>query len=414
MKQDIITHLDNPSYLEKLYRSNKSRFKKEFGLLYSELPHNDVTACWRERLHDDSNDISWGNSRELVLVILAALMAGCIAKIPDFFHLNPERFYPRNIGFVIFPVLTAYFGWKNSVGVGKTITTAVTILAGLIFVNWLPGNQKSDIFTLSCIHLLLFLWCVLGFAFAGGDNSGKGKRLGYLKYNGELIIITTLIVIAGGIITAIFINLFMLAGFKLNDDFLKNIPIFGLPMAIMMGTYLTQTNPQLVGKISPVIASLFTPLVLVMLVVYLIATATSHHSLYHDRDFLLIYNALLVGVMALIFFSVAEIESTSKSQVQWWVLLLLSVVTIIVNSMALSAIAFRISEWGLTPNRAAVMGSNMVILINLVLVAVQLARVLSSKTEVDSVGRIISMYLPVYFIWAVVVVFGFPFWFGFR
>lgn len=280
MKQDIITHLDNPSYLEKLYRSNKSRFKKEFGLLYSELPHNDVTACWRERLHGDSDDISWGNSRELMLVILAALLAGCIAKIPDFFHLNPERFYPRNIGFVIFPVLTAYFGWKNSEGIGKAIATAVTILAGLIFINWLPGNQKSDTLTLSCIHLLLFLWSVLGFAFAAGENSGKGKRLGYLKYNGELIIITTLIVMAGGIITAIFINLFMLAGFKLNDEYLKNIPIFGLPMAIMMGTYLTQTNPQLVGKISPVIARLFTPLVLVMLVVYLIATTTLSSSMF--------------------------------------------------------------------------------------------------------------------------------------
>ncbi|MEX2568811.1 MAG: hypothetical protein WD431_22910, partial [Cyclobacteriaceae bacterium] len=39
-----------------------------------------------------------------------------------------------------------------------------------------------------------------------------------------------------------------------------------------------------------------------------------------------------------------------------WVLLLLSAVTIIVNGITLSAILFRISEWGITPNRAAVLG----------------------------------------------------------
>jgi hypothetical protein len=206
----------------------------------------------------------------------------------------------------------------------------------------------------------------------------------------------------------------MMAGFKLSDDYLKNIPIFGLPAAIIMGTYLTQINPQLVGKISPMIASLFTPLVLVVLIIYLIATATSRNSLYHDRDFLIIYNVLLVGVMALIFFSVAENQSSSDNRTQLWMLLMLSIVTVVVNGMALSAIIFRISEWGLTPNRTAVMGSNILILINLALVTVQLTRTLTRKCEADSVGTAIARYLPVYFAWAIVVTFVFPFLFGFK
>ncbi len=414
MKQEIITHLNNPGYLEKLYRSNKSLFKQEFNALHPEFPNNDVARCWHERLYYKADDNTWGKRYELTLVIVLALVAGCIAKIPYFFQIDPDRFFSRNIGFVIFPILTAYFVWKNRLSFGKIGIVATVMVIGLAFINWLPANHKSDTLTLSCIHLLLVLWSVLGFVFAGNDNYGEVKRLSYLKYNGELIIITTLIVIVGAITTAISINLFLMAGFPIRDEQLKNIPIFGLPAAIMMGTYLTQSNPQLVGKISPVIARLFTPLVLAVLVIYLIVTSTSNHSLYHDRDFLVIYNILLVAVMALIFFSVAENESLSASKSQLWILLLLSIVTIIVNSMALSAIVIRIAEWGLTPNRAAVVGSNILILLNLLLVTYQLARTQLRKTETDKVGKAIAQYLPVYFFWAVIVVFVFPFWFGFR
>jgi hypothetical protein len=190
--------------------------------------------------------------------------------------------------------------------------------------------------------------------------------------------------------------------------------VFGLPAAPILGTYLTQTNPQLVGKVSPVIARIFSPLVLVMLVIYLIAIVYSGKNPYNDREFLLIFNALLIGVMAIIFFSVAETTKTVKSQLETGVLFLLSAVTIVVNGIALSAIVFRISEWGITPNRAAVLGGNVLILIHLLLVTTQLLKVLSKKTDAAGVGKTIAWYLPVYFFWTIIVTFLFPFFFGFR
>jgi NADH:ubiquinone oxidoreductase subunit K len=94
--------------------------------------------------------------------------------------------------------------------------------------------------------------------------------------------------------------------------------------------------------------------------------------------------------------------------------LLLSVVTIIVNGIALSAILFRISEWGMTPNRAAVLGGNVLILVNLLLVTLQLYKVLSKKANISAVGNAIAFYLPVYCVWATIVTFLFPFLFGFK
>lgn len=414
MKDEIIKQLNNPKQLETLYRSNKTQFKKAFNTLYPELKDNAQADFWNERLNHESEELNWGTGKELILVVIAALLAGFIAKLPAIFSINEDFFYPRNIGFIIFPLLTAYFAWKNKLSNLKIAFIAIAMLAGLLLINFLPDVKKSDTLILACIHLPLFLWSLLGFAFVGEPENKAEKRVGFLKYNGDLVVMTALILIAGGIMSAITVGLFSLIGFKIEEFYFENVAIYGLAAAPIVGTYLTQTNPQLVGKVSPVIAKLFSPLVLVMLVVYLIAIAYSGKSPYNDREFLLIFNALLIGVMAIIFFSVAEGAKSPLGKASIWVLFLLSLVTIVVNGIAFSAIVYRISEWGITPNRAAVLGSNALILINLLLVTTQLFKVLSKRSDLSMVRKKIGLYLPVYLIWAIIVTFIFPLLFNFK
>jgi hypothetical protein len=414
MENEIRMHLNEPRLLEKMYRTNRLLFKRAFSSLYPEIKGNSLADCWNERLNYEADEINWGTRGELLFVIMAAMVAGVIAKLPAILSIDEAFFYPRNIGFILFPALTAYFAWKNKLSAGKIGFIAGATLVGLIVINFLPDVEKSDTSMLSCIHLLLFLWSVLGFAFVGAQWKNDGKRLDYLQYNGDLLVMTTLIVIAAGILTGITIGLFTLIGYDIREFYFDHIVIFGLPAAPILGTWLIRTNPQLVGKVSPVIARIFSPLVLVMLVIYLGAMGLSGKNPYNDREFLMIFNALLIGVMAIIFFSVADTVKTTRTQVEIWVLFLLSVLTIIVNGIALSAILFRISEWGFTPNRAAVLGGNVLILINLVLVTVQLYRVVSKKGDISGVGKAIASYLPVYCVWVTIVTFLFPLLFGFR
>ena len=414
MKNEILLNIDNPEQLERLYRADKSGFKRAFNTLYPEHQDNNLINFWNTRLNFAKEEISWGARKDLVFVIIASLLAGVIAKLPLLLHINEEFFYTRNAGFIIFPVLCAWFAWKNKLSTGKIAFIVGTSLIGLLFINWLPDVKKSDTLLLSCIHLILLLWSILGFAFVGDKRNNVEKRLSFLSYNGDLVVMTTLILIAGAILSGVTIGLFSLIGFNIEKWYFENVVVFGLPAAPIIGTYLTQTNPHLVGKVSPVIAKIFSPLVLVMLVIYLIAIIYSGKNPYNDREFLMVFNALLIGVMAIIFFSVAETSRITKTQTEIWVLVLLSVVTLIVNGIALSAILFRISAWGITPNRAAVLGGNALILINLLLVTAQLIRVLSKKTDITGVGKAISFYLPVYCIWATFVTFLFPFLFGFK
>jgi hypothetical protein len=414
MKDEILSNLDNPAQLEKLYRADKQGFKREFKALYADGKDHILLSFWNERLNFASDEISWGTRQDFIFVLVASLLAGAIAKLPAFFSIDENFFYTRNIGFIIFPILSAYFAWKNQFSIGKIALVSSLTLVGILFINAFPDVKKSDTLTLSCIHLLLFLWSILGFVFVGGKKNDPEKRLGYLRYNGDLVVMTTLILIAGAILTGITIGLFSLIGFNIERFYFDYVGIFGLAAAPIVGTYLTRTNPQLVGKVSPVIAKIFSPLVLVMLVVYLAAIIYSGKDPYNDREFLMIFNALLIGVMAIIFFSIAETAKTTQSRPELSVLFLLSVVTIIVNGIALSAILFRISEWGITPNRAAVLGANVLILINLLLVTAQLFKVLSQQGDLTGVGRAIAFYLPVYGLWTIIVTFIFPLIFGFK
>jgi hypothetical protein len=149
-----------------------------------------------------------------------------------------------------------------------------------------------------------------------------------------------------------------------------------------------------------------------MLFIYLISIVYLGKDPYNDRDFLLIFNILLIGVMALIFFSVAESSNKEKSNYETWILFLLSLLSIIISLIALSAILFRINEWGLTPNRTAVLGTNLLILCHIIMVNLKLFRVLTKKADSIEIGNEIAKYLPVYFIWTIIVVFIFPLIFG--
>jgi hypothetical protein len=238
--------------------------------------------------------------------------------------------------------------------------------------------------------------------------------LGYLQYNGETIIVGGILILAGGILSGITIGLFDLIGIDITEVYFKHIVVYGLAAAPLLATLITQTNPELVNKVPPIVAKIFSPLVLIMLISYLIAIAFAGKNPYSDREFLLLFNLLLLGVMALIFFSVAESVGEQKVGLMTWVLTALSLITLLVNGIALSAIAFRISEWGITPNRLAVLGVNLLMLVHLVMVSRQLIRTVRGKSKLEEVGLTLVRYLPIYLVWTAIVTFGFPLFFGFK
>ena len=219
---------------------------------------------------------------------------------------------------------------------------------------------------------------------------------------------------AGFLFSGVTIGLFLLTGTEITNFSSKYILPWGGPSIPILAAFLVQKNPTLVSRISPLIARIFTPLIFVMLLFFLGTISFTKKDPYNDRDFLLLFNVLLIGVMAVILFSLSEAGKHSQNRFHSISLLGLAIVTIVANSIALSAISFRIAEYGITPNRLAVLGSNILFFVNLAWVAWQLFKSLKDSSDLSGVEKGIASFFPVYGAWAAGVALGFPLLFGLK
>jgi len=123
---------------------------------------------------------------------------------------------------------------------------------------------------------------------------------------------------------------------------------------------------------------------------------------------------MLVGVMGIIVFSISETSINRKQKFNELILFILSIVTLVIDIIALSAIFYRLGEYGVTPNRLAILGSNILIFGNLILIMVDLYKINFNMSQIEKVELTISKYLPIYILWTLIVVFGFPLIFGMK
>ena len=411
MKNSIIEHINNPEFLEAAYRKDAAAFKQAFAEAYPSIKNEVLAKAWYERLNYTQSEISWGIKNEWkVLTILAALVA-VVAILPNFFKIEQDIFYAKNVGFIVFPALMVYFVWKKQQPIQKLIAPLIISLVSALYINSLPTLTNSDSANQAFFHLPIFLWVIFGYTFIGGDVSTTNKKINFLRFNGDLLVLCGLMLIAGGLFTAITINLFELLKINIENIFLNYIMAAGLSIVPLFASFLIQNNNHLVNKISPVIARIFTPLVTITLFIYLVAIFFKGTYPTANRDYLLLFNVLLIAVMALIVFSLSEVTKNTQQKSTHLILWVLSVLAIVVNGIALWSILFRISDFGFTPNRLAVLGSDILILVNLLLVSFNLIKVIKGRVEVEKVESSIALFMPLYLLWTAFVVFGFPFLF---
>lgn len=415
---EIKANLNNPETLEKLYRDDRRAFKAEFEKLYPEIEKTESARFWKARLDFDNKPeiLKTISLPELIPVAVVILITAFLVKIPDIFPVgfSDEIFYMKNVAIIVFLGLSLYTMRAGRFTETRILLTGLAFLISAVYANFLPSNDPADQVILAYIHLPLLMWFIYGVVFTGYDFSNMKRRIDFIKFNGDLVIFYALIAIAGGILTGITIGLFQSIGIKIEEFYFQNIVITGAVAAPVVASYLIEKFPTLISKAAPLIASIFSPLVLITLVVFLITILSTGKDPYNDRDFLLIFNLMLLGVMGIIIFAVSETSAIRFQKFNAIVLFLLSIVTIIIDLIALSAIFYRLGEYGLTPNRLAVLVSNILVLLNLVLIMVDLFKNNFRGREFSLVENTVAKFLPVYLVWTIIVVFGFPLFFGIR
>lgn len=406
MKEQILNSIENPAKLEELYLENKKEFQRVFFEVYPTINTQIVAQVWYERLKKKAAEkttisINWAQFIALVVLV------GTAVQLPNIVGLEPDVYYAKYLAIIQFVGLSIYFLTQNNEQ--KLFKFGIPAGFGLLafIITLLNQGKVNDLFILSAIHLGGVGVGLFGLAYLGKGWSLSEYRVNLLKFVGDLIIISGLLLLCTGICSALTINLFESIHFPIGDFYGKHIIGWLLAPIPLVGVYLLQTNTQLVSKISPIIAKIFSPIALVMLSAFLVVYLSNGQTKIQDREFLLLFNGILITVLALIFFSVANKSAATTNSFTNYVLCLLGIVAILVNVVAFNAIIERIIAYGFSPNRLAVVGSNLLILIHLLSTTIQFVGVLFYHQPFQRVERAVVQFLPFYVIWFLFVGLGF-------
>lgn len=408
LKEQILQNIGNPEVLEMIYRRDKSAFIRDFDEAAGGMD-TALVEFWRIRLKGtEPFRKNQALKNGLAVVAVISVIAILLTRLPLLvWGMAPEDFYFRNLPLLIFAGLTAWFIIKNKLANRKNIPgLALPTLALAVYLNLLP-EKPGDAHILAILHAPVFMGFIFAMAFVSFDFRNSGKTSGLIRYCGELLIMSGLLAIAGAILSGMTIGMFAVIGMEISQFYLQNITISGVVILPVIAAWLIDLYPGITDRIAPVIARIFAPLVLLSAVIYLAAITLSGTSLSEDRELLLIFNIMLLFVMAIIVFSLSELDQSAGRKLNVILLFLLAAVTLLIDLFALTAIVTRLSE-GFTPNRTVVLVSNVLILVNLLLVLPGLFNAGFRGKQAGPVERIINRYLPVYFIYSIVVIFLFP------
>jgi len=392
---------------------------REFARAHSE-------RLWKQLVVPDADGPESTSRTEFLIVLGLAIAAAVAVKLPALFGhaINPNEelapFYFRNASLFVLPLLTIYFLWKRGSAVSTGLWLALPFAAAAVFANiypWQTGvgnNAPKDTEVLTILHLPIALWLAVGFAYVRGRWFADGGRMNFVRFSGELAIYYALIALGGGVFTGFTAMLFMSIGMK-PDWFIGPwlLPC-GAAGAVIVGSWLVEAKQSVIENMAPVLTRLFTPLFTLLLLEFLVTMAWTGNPINVKREILIGFDLLLAVVVGLVLYAASARDPQAPPDFFDGLQLLLVVSALVVDGVALAAIAARITEFGFTPNRVAALGENIILLVNLMWSAWLYARFLRQLGSFGALERWQVAYLPVYSTWAALVIVVFPPLFGYR
>jgi hypothetical protein len=346
-----------------------------------------------------------------------AVAAAVAVKVPGLFgiRMDPNRelpsFYLHNMSLLVLPFLTGYFVWKRRLNLTNRRTVLAVVLAfvvAAVFANVYPFVVGGSTEALAVLHLPIALWLAVGITYAGGRWDEVAGRMDFIRFSGELFIYFALMAAGGGVISGLTVLTFEAIGIKAVYFVATWLLPCGAAGAVLIGSWLVEAKQSVIENMAPVLTRLFTPLFAAVLVVFLGTVLWTGNAIDIKRDVLIAFDLVLGLVVGLLLYSISARDRQSPPGVFDVVQVTLVISALLVDTIALWAIAARITEFGFTPNRVAALGENVILLINLAWSAVLYLRFLRGRGSFTTLEKWQTDYLPVYAAWAAIVVILFP------
>jgi hypothetical protein len=384
----------------------------------TEGPREHVDRVWKHlaTAPDVARRPGVSASTEFLVVVGLAIGAALAIKAPELFGFellgDDDGFYFRNLSLFVLPFLAGYYAWKRGLDATALRWLAPLFIAAVVFANVYPFTPSGATEVLTGIHLPIFLWLVVGVAYLGGEWRSSSRRMDFVRFSGELFIYYVLIAAGGGVLTALTVGLFSVIGLEIGQVTESWLLPCGAVGAVIIGAWLVEAKQGVVENIVPVLTRVFTPLFAVALLAFLATLIWTRNGIDVEREALIGFDLLLVLVLGMLLYSVSARDHETPPNVFDVLQVVLVISALVIDVIALWAIAGRISEFGFSANKVAALGENLILLVNLAWSAWLYFRFLRRRGSVVALERWQTAYLPVYGVWAAVVVVGFPPVFG--
>ncbi len=421
----------DPSERESLYRRNPGAFRKAWEQETSEGRSTDLRAAWEARFEIDMPSdapLLEQSTRPFRFPIAASLFIAVILLIPYWrtgtFDLEWAVPYLATLAFGPFLL---YYGWGH-----VRFLALSASMAGLLALFWFgledwllldvleSGVDKGlDVgiarqMAAQSGRLMLLHWPILLFGLTASIWVSKTpgmQRVDFIHHAIQVAIHCAIIVVTGFALTGLtYMLIDVLLGFEYTEELMTHLMTWGASGALVFGHAVWRSHPTALDRILPLIARIFIPLFCLLEVGFLsVYVGKGLAILSHDRETLFIMNLLLLAVLILVILHAAfETIQSRFNQILLYAIVSLGVVA---GLIGIVAIASRLWEFGLTPNRLVVFISNILLIGTLGSLLWSMARN-PSKDSTQTVRLSLNQSLPIFIAWAAVVTFLFPLLFG--
>jgi hypothetical protein len=277
-----------------------------------------------------------------------------------------------------------------------------------------PHAYDSTTELLAHTHLPILLWLVVGLAYVGGEWRSSARRMDFIRFTGEWVVYLALLALGGIAITGLTIASFTALNALDEETIASWIIPMGAIGATVVAAWLVEAKQSVVENIAPVLTKVFTPLTLLLLIALLSAMTIRHTFVDLDRNLLIIVDLILAVVLGLVLYAMSARDPSAAPDVFDRLQFVLLVVALATDAVLLFAMLARIADAGITANKVAALGMNLVLLVNLIGSTRLLARFNRGASPFSALERWQTGYLPVYGAWTAFVVLVLPLLFDFA
>jgi hypothetical protein len=413
---DIEPQLDSPEQLEQEYRRHPEAFVRALGDLGPSHADNLLVRAWRARLLDAVPELEAVTSGVVKwpLVAWLAVAAGVCARLLSLGSDSSrfERIVRYGAFVVLAPIGVLLWSSLGRRASRRDLVFAVTALLAVPFAAWMPLGD-SDSGALALAHLPVLLGVLIFGSFACDPARELSQRAEFVSVAAEIAIIGLALLFAGALLTGLTIGAFSLIEINIKTFYFANIVPACVAAVPVIATGIERARAQRGDRLGPSLARVFSPLVLATLMAYLAAVIGTQKNPYSDRESLGLLYAMLLAIAVLVTLMVIDTRRDGPSPRLAALGCAICGLSVAIDAIALSAIVYRLSSFGFTPNRIAVLGGNLLLFGYLGGLTVALGRAAGQRRDPLAAMRWIGAFPPLFGVWSALWVFALPALFGF-